>query len=239
MAFYRTKTAAIIARSRLYPRFYDGRYQVLVGIRRCFEQLIAQYHADLVGATLVDLGCGAMPYRSLFAPHLRRYLGADLPDNAEADLHIPPAGQLPLADGSVDLVLSSQALEHVIDPVAYLAEARRILRPGGLLMLSTHGHWIYHPYPTDYWRWTGSGLQKIVREAGFVVEQIEGVLGTTGAALQIVQETWNPRVPPRLRPLFSLVTQSLIGWGDRLHTPAERQADACVFVIVGRRPLDQ
>jgi SAM-dependent methyltransferase len=232
---YRATTAAITAHGRLYPRFYDGRYQVLVGIRRCLEQLIATHAADLRGGTLVDLGCGAMPYRPLFEPYLAAYIGADLADNPEADLHIPADGRLPLADKSVDAVLSNQTLEHVVDPAAYLVEAHRVLRPGGLLLLSTHGYWIYHPYPTDYWRWTGSGLQKVIREAGFAIEQIEGVLGPTAAAVQIVQESWNPRCPPRLRPLLGLLSQSAIRLLDQTHTTAERRADACVFVVTARR----
>ena len=44
---------------------------------------------------------------------------------------------LPFGDGVFDLVLSHAVIEHVADPVTYLKEARRVLRPGGLLFLET------------------------------------------------------------------------------------------------------
>ena len=44
---------------------------------------------------------------------------------------------LPLADAAFDLVLCAQAIEHVLDPPRALGELRRVLRPGGTLLLST------------------------------------------------------------------------------------------------------
>jgi SAM-dependent methyltransferase len=236
---YRTEAARQIAHARLAPARTSSRYYMLSELRQRFEELIAQRRAELAGGTLVDLGCGAMPYRPLFAPHVRRYIGADLPDNPEADLLIPADGRLPLADGVVDVVLSSQALEHVVDPAAYLAEARRVLRPGGLLLLSTHGYWMYHPHPTDYWRWTGSGLQKIISDAGLHIEQIEGVMGLGATAMQLLQDALNVKVPNPLRPLYNLTMQGLVGLLDRPYAPRYRRADACIYVVVARRLLDR
>jgi SAM-dependent methyltransferase len=235
---YRTVEAARLAQSRLYPDRISPRYYMLSELRQRFSELISTYHAELTGATLIDLGCGAMPYRSLFAPVVANYIGADLPDNPEADLVIPADGRLPLAAASVDVVLSSQALEHVFDPSAYLAEAWRILRPGGLLILSTHGYWIYHPHPTDYWRWTGSGLQKVISDAGFMVQQIEGVMGLAATALHLFQDALHGRARGPLRPAFGVMMQRAVALADTLYTPAQRRSDACIYVVVARRPSD-
>ena len=59
----------------------------------------------------------------------------------------------------------------------YLGECRRVLRPGGWLLLSTHGTWLYHPHPTDFRRWTADGLVREIEAHGFTVERITGLIG--------------------------------------------------------------
>jgi 2-polyprenyl-6-hydroxyphenyl methylase/3-demethylubiquinone-9 3-methyltransferase len=96
------------------------------------------------GAVLVDLGCGA----GLLAPHLAgkgyRHVGFDLVRSAleQAATHgVAPVHadvtRLPLADGCADVVSAGEVLEHVADLRAVVAEACRVLRPGGLLVLDT------------------------------------------------------------------------------------------------------
>jgi 2-polyprenyl-6-hydroxyphenyl methylase/3-demethylubiquinone-9 3-methyltransferase len=95
-------------------------------------------------AVLVDLGCGA----GLLAPHLvgkgYRHIGVDLTASAlaQAAEHgvTPVRGDVlhtPLADGCADVVSAGEILEHVVDPRVAVAEACRLLRPGGLLVLDT------------------------------------------------------------------------------------------------------
>ena len=72
-------------------------------------------------------------------------------------------------DGSFDAVLSTQVLEHIQDPDAYLRETRRILRPGGELLLTTHGMFEEHGCPQDFLRWTSRGLEELVGRNGFRV----------------------------------------------------------------------
>jgi SAM-dependent methyltransferase len=223
-----------LARSRLYPPPTSNRYYVLTQLRRAMTT-VAERWVPPNAATLVDLGCGTMPYRPLFAPRVRRYIGVDLPRSPWADLHTAPDGGVPLADGSADLVLSNQVLEHVASPAAYLAECRRILRPGGRLLLSTHGYWLYHPDPADYWRWTGSGLVRQVQLAGLEVLQIEGVMGLGAAALQLLQDALWPRVPASLRPTFAVAMQWLVALADRFYSPGQRAQDASCYVLVAER----
>lgn len=192
--------------------------------------------ADLVGAvgslagtTVVDFGCAERPYRSLFAD--ARYLGADLPGNDGADLEIGRDGRVPVEDGSVDLVFSSQVLEHVDDPVGYLAECRRMLRPGGSLVLSTHGVMYLHRDPTDYWRWTCDGLDKIVTDAGFVVQELRGVLGLVGASLQLLQSGVALKVPRRLRRAVVVAFQLLIKASDRYTSETSRRENGLVLAV--------
>ena len=131
----------------LRPPLTDKRCYVRRRLLRCIVEQCEAYRGELEGATLVDYGCGTMPYRPLFERYVSRYVGVDLASNDEAEASLDEAGRMALPDASADAVLSTQVLEHVGDPSMYLAEAFRVLKPGGLLLLSTHGIWWYHPIP--------------------------------------------------------------------------------------------
>jgi len=66
---------------------------------------------------------------------------------------------LPFDDQSFDLVLSDQVLEHVDDPFGCVAEARRVIRPGGLQVHTTCLLNPIHGSPGDNWRFTPNGLR--------------------------------------------------------------------------------
>jgi SAM-dependent methyltransferase len=185
--------------------------------------------------TLLDYGCADVPYRSFFAEGVN-YVAADIGGNPMADLLLRPDGSVPAAGDSFDALLSTQVLEHVDDPALYLGEAFRVLRPGGRMLLSTHGIFVYHPDPGDYWRWTGAGLQRAVEQAGFQVLRFEGIIGLLPTGLQLVQDALYWRLPRPIRPGFALVMQALVAWTDRLHSPASRAMNAQVFALVAEKP---
>jgi len=83
--------------------------------------------------------------------------GADYAGTAEAT---------GLPDGSFDLVLCTQVIEHCMNPWKAVREIHRILRPGGYLVLSAPHVWFFHPHPTDHWRFTQEGMAHLCREAG-------------------------------------------------------------------------
>lgn len=187
------------------------------------------------GVRVLDYGCADLPYRHLF-PSDADYLAADLPGNPRATLEIGPDGKLQLDDGTVDVVLSTQVLEHVSDPALYLDECRRVLRPGGHLLLSTHGLMVYHPDPDDYWRWTCAGLRRAVRESGLEVQHFEGIMGLGASGLQLFQDALYWRLPRLVRDAFALILQSSIALVDRFESAERRRLNALVFALVATRP---
>jgi len=121
---------------------------------------------------VVDVGCGAQPYRSLL-PREASYVGIDtIEARAHFGYHLPGTlyfeGDVwPVANESVDLVLATETLEHIADPGLFLREAHRCLKPGGQLILTVPFAARWHFIPFDYWRFTPSGLQRLLGAEGF------------------------------------------------------------------------
>ncbi|MFJ6196037.1 methyltransferase domain-containing protein [Micromonospora sp. NPDC092111] len=120
----------------------DGAFAMLHWLARARAALVPP--AARPGAVLVDLGCGA----GLMAPHLAgkgyRHVGVDLTRSAleQAATHgvtvvAGDATAVPLTDGCADVVAAGELLEHVPDWRRVVAEACRLLRPGGLLVVDT------------------------------------------------------------------------------------------------------
>jgi SAM-dependent methyltransferase len=219
---------------RLYPSLLNSRYYYLIQLRKQIEQVIQRFLVKKK-LRLVDYGCGNMPYEPLVAPFVMEYIGVDLPENNRAKIHISPQGKIQLAENSIDVVLSTQVLEHVENPQFYLSEAHRILKDEGLLILSTHGYWMFHPDPTDFWRWTSAGLQKIIREGGFEIQYFRGIIGRSAMGLQLFQDGIIFKLPRPLVPLIALPMQVAISLFDKLSSKAATDRDACTFVLVAKK----
>lgn len=218
---------------RLRPRFLSSRYHVLRQLGRALQEIAA---SDLlpVGEVIVDYGCAGRPYEGLFRPKFERYVGADLPGNPVADIVIDSDGCLPLDAGTVSCVLSSQVLEHLPSPHRYLIEARRVLRPAGHLILSTHGTWPYHADPHDYRRWTLEGLRFELTNAGFRPLLERAILGQSATALQLLQDAIGAALPGPAAAANAALFQTLIGLAERLRRDPLPH-DACVFVTLAER----
>jgi glycosyltransferase involved in cell wall biosynthesis/SAM-dependent methyltransferase len=168
--------------------------------------------AQTCTGVMVDYGCGTKPYSSFFNK-VQKYIGVDFEPSGPDDLLLPQDGRLPLPDEMADVVLSSQVLEHVPDVELHLAECLRVLKPGGVLILSTHGIWPYHTGAgaDDYWRWTLKGLAWKIERAGFKVTRAEGVCRGFLCLVQqglVLFDPFNPKNAirnPGVRTLLTVV----------------------------------
>ena len=224
---------------RLYPPRTHTSYYHLMELRLALESISNKYFLGNHELVLVDLGCGTKPYLPIFEKHLAEYIGVDLPSNSLADTFVTPDGTIPLLDAFADVVISTQVLEHTIDPISYLKECHRLLKPNGLLILSTHGYWPYHPDPIDYWRWTSSGVKKIIRDADFEIIELRGLMGLAPTALQLFQDSIIRKFNRTIQPILIYVFQFLIRFLDKKYPEETKEKDACTFVIVARQTQKQ
>jgi SAM-dependent methyltransferase len=171
---------------------------------------------DVRGLRILDAGCGDRPYEPLLAG-AAVVVGFDVPGNEHADLH-GSIDAIPVDDGSFDVALCLQVLEHVPDPAAAVRELRRVVRPGGRVLLSTHGVYPYHPNPEDLWRWTHEGLRRLFTENGewtsVTVAPGAGTAATVAMLLAHVTDLACKRA--RVRPLALPLTAAFNWTGEAL-----------------------
>jgi SAM-dependent methyltransferase len=140
---------------------------------------------------VVDVGCGSKPFESQIVRHpaVERYIGVEYPGAVDyfgepiANVEVfGDAQHLPFCDELADVVLCSQVIEHVPEPELAIQEAYRILRPGGIYILSVPSMFKLHMEPNDFHRFTKYGLRHVLSKTGFEVVEMH-CLGKVPAAL--------------------------------------------------------
>ncbi len=120
------------------------------------------------GLSLLDFG-GVGRYQHWLPTG--RLVKLDLDPHHQPDV-VGRAESAPLRDKSFDLILSTEMLEHCPEPASVAGEAFRLLRKGGIIVLTTPFVYIVHGWPEDYFRYTASGLKHLFRQ--FEKVQIHG-----------------------------------------------------------------
>lgn len=155
---------------------------------------------------VLDVGCGQRPYADLFAD--ARYFGLNFTTQDATPHLVGDAQRLPIASGSIDIVFSTQVIEHVPHPEHLLQEAWRILKPGGSVILSGPFYWPLHEEPHDYFRFTRYGFERLLADAGFADVSVTGDCGAvTQIAVSIVE--FLPRWLWPLVPVINTATPFL------------------------------
>jgi SAM-dependent methyltransferase len=139
------------------------------------------------GKTL-DVGCGRKPYRVLFRSSEYIGLEIDTPETRRdslADAYYD-GDSFPFGDGEFDSVVTNQVFEHVFQPEEFLREIRRVLRPGGILLLTVPFVWDEHEQPRDYARYTSFALMHLLRKEGFTILETRKSVNDIRAVFQLV-----------------------------------------------------
>jgi len=144
--------------------------------RKDFKAVISRYTSS--GRTL-DIGCGGSPYAEFFPERVALDIAKQPGVDIVADVHEMKT----IRDGEFDNVLCTEALEHFYNPFLAVAEIRRVLKPGGRLILSTRFIFPLHEVPHDYFRFTEYGLRRLLADFDILELRPDGNTLETVASL--------------------------------------------------------
>jgi len=120
---------------------------------------------------ILDVGCGQRPYENLFETTGYVGLEIDTQENRKtkkADIFYD-GNVFPFKDGEFDGVVANQVFEHVFYPDRFLGEVRRVLRDGGMLLMTVPFIWDEHEKPYDFARYTSYALETMLTRNGFEI----------------------------------------------------------------------
>jgi 2-polyprenyl-3-methyl-5-hydroxy-6-metoxy-1,4-benzoquinol methylase len=171
-----------------------------------FDELLGG--ENLRGRSLLDVGCGTGWFSQRAAARGARVTSLDIglallgqvPAKVQSARIAADACALPFPDGVYDVIVSSECIEHTLDPRLALRELCRVTRPGGVLVVTvpnqlwhfsaTVAAWLrLRPYEGfEHWlRWRE--IRTILRQAGVSLVEIRGF----------------HLVPPLLRPTWPML----------------------------------
>ena len=212
------------------------------------RQVLADHYAERLRARRVlDLGCGSGDSIDLFrsVDPAVSWVGADIEESPEvaartrtdAEFVTFDGRRLPFGDAEFDVVYCKQVLEHVDHPRELVAEAARLLRPGGHLAGSTSQLEAFHSRSTL--NWTPYGFTRIAEDAGLEVLELRPVIdGFTLVAWRALGlPRWFHRWWARESPPYRII--ELAARAARLDARTRNQIKLVLsgqFAFLARRP---
>jgi SAM-dependent methyltransferase len=139
-----------------------------------FEQTkeVVRYFLEYVNGKTLDLGAGSAKYRQIIKERANEYLAFDMFPGPNIDI-AGDASNTPFLEESFDTIISTQLLEHVERPWLVIKEIRRILKKGGVCILTAPFINPYHDDPGDYFRYTTSGIKSLFRNENFEIVECD------------------------------------------------------------------
>ena len=155
------------------------------------HEVVYELLADrCAGRDVLEAGAGEGYGADLIAGVARQVIGLDYDESAVAhvraryprvDMRHGNLAELPLPDASVDVVVNFQVIEHLWDQGQFVAECARVLRPSGVLLMSTPNRITFSPgrdtpiNPFHTRELDAAELTELLTDAGLRIEGVFGV----------------------------------------------------------------
>jgi SAM-dependent methyltransferase len=214
-----------------------------------------------VGRDVLEAGCGEGYGADLIAEVARRVVAVDYDEAAVAHVRSryprvevmrANLAELPLPDASMDVVVNFQVIEHLWDQTQFVKECARVLRPSGLLMMSTPNRITFSPgrdtpiNPFHTRELNAEEMTELLVDAGFTDVTVSGLFhgarlremdarhGGSIIDAQIARAVADAPWPPQLAADVAAVTVDdfdLIAAGDRDTHPIDDSLDLIAIAV--------
>jgi len=214
-----------------YPRFFLLLYYTMgIFVGKSAKKSIAHIPE---GSVIINIGAGVRKVRNdVINVDIASFEGVDV---------VADVCQLPFQNNYADAVIAECLLEHVKDPIKAVSEMHRVLKPGGLVYISTPFIVGFHSSPGDYQRWTVPGLRELLKD--FKEEELGIAVGPTNAMTYILREwlalalSFNSSFLQQILSLFFLVLFAPLNLLDFIlarYESAEKIAHLFYFIGIKR-----
>lgn len=185
----------------------------------CYRRFVQGTFLEHRGATVLDVGGADVngSYRAIFPTDRFTYRMADVADAPGTDIVLRDPYTIPLADSSVDVVISGQAFEHIEFFWRTFEEMVRVLKKDGVLFLIAPSAGIEHRYPVDCYRFYRDAYSALARFAR--CELVEAWQDERGPWKDLVGVFRHTGAPPLERTMPAPVPEG--SWDGETGSPEE------------------
>ena len=162
------------------------------------------------GSFQVEGQTGFADLRPLFPG--RAYVGCDCREGPGVD-RVLDLHALELPDATAGSILCLDTLEHVEFPRRAVAEMLRILKPGGLMIVSSTMYFPVHEHPRDYWRFTPDGFASLLGEFEYRLVESAGWDDFPALVVGVGRKGAMPE------GCAARIAEAIAGWKTRWSTP--------------------
>lgn len=170
-----------------FPGFLGMFFNPFYFSRKGVAKYMAILGPKIYGRTL-DVGCGGKHYENLCKS--KEYIGLEIDSennrkSKNAD-YFYDGKTFPFEDNFFDSLVTNQVFEHVFNPDKFLEESYRVVKPGGIMLMTVPFVWDEHEQPYDYARYTSFGIRALLEKNGFEVLEIHKSIDDIRAIFQLL-----------------------------------------------------
>lgn len=206
--------------------------------RRLLDRDLQALSERFVGKVL-EVG-GTRARRGRFSPegcqNVQSWTILNKDPHAQPDL-LANAEKMPIETGSFDTLVCTEVLEYVDEPALFLGEISRVMRPGGVLILSLP---FLHRFdsPEDRWRFGPAALEELSHRAGLSVESLTAQGGWLASLAHLAKSGLHLQATGRLGKILTALAYPFLEglfWMDRFVLNSSGGGWTTGYILVAKK----